>query len=550
MAVRQYIGARYVPKFYENADNTAEWRSGVAYEPLTIVTYNGNSYTSKIEVPASVGNPSANPSYWISTGIYNEQIEQYRQLAERAAEDAAYATKAARRVSSNLANVGAYRHGDYIPQGGFSDGNYFYQYFYSGTGIGGRLTSFNLTTGAVGTTTACNLYHGNDFVKVGNYVYEAPYDDGAGNGVNKLLRFRLNDLTTVDELDVFNSTGLDCLYGITAVDDETLICALRPYGTNNVNATRLFRYSISSGAIYEIPVNWGAFPYFVSGFPHPIHYFDGILYITGSYENGIYKLSVDDDYSSAEVIDYTSLPFFDNYGSELLELEAVGTIDRYGSKYMLISFTAYEASVIFCAVSLDGEAPFSMCGQQPYAVDDSRAHVNESGEYIFENGTQTYPFKSLRRAINAIRLHIMDSVQLDGNVIYAHTLRNVNTVIYPSGHTFEAALTIVESTVTIGATTFNAQLRIIYASTVMLLGCTYNGTDELTISDGSVVSEAPSVHNAPIRVANGFYRLSSSNTAEALTVACTGNSLLQINRTSTTGITAGGGTTVLTPGTK
>lgn len=74
MAVTQYIGARYVPAFYENSDGTAEWRSGVIYEPLTIVTYNMNSYTSKKPVPAEIGNPSDNPSYWAATGMYNEQI--------------------------------------------------------------------------------------------------------------------------------------------------------------------------------------------------------------------------------------------------------------------------------------------------------------------------------------------------------------------------------------------------------------------------------------------------------------------------------------------
>lgn len=72
--VRQYIGARYVPKFYENSSGTAEWRSGVTYEPLTIVTYNGNSYTSKKAVPAEIGNPSANSEYWVATGIFNEQL--------------------------------------------------------------------------------------------------------------------------------------------------------------------------------------------------------------------------------------------------------------------------------------------------------------------------------------------------------------------------------------------------------------------------------------------------------------------------------------------
>ena len=74
MAVTQYIGARYVPKFYENSDGTEEWRAGVEYEPLTIVTYNGNSYTSKKPVPSNIGNPSDNPSYWAATGNYNQQV--------------------------------------------------------------------------------------------------------------------------------------------------------------------------------------------------------------------------------------------------------------------------------------------------------------------------------------------------------------------------------------------------------------------------------------------------------------------------------------------
>lgn len=74
MALHQYIGARYVPKFYENSVGTAEWRSGVIYEPLTIVTYNNNSYTSKKTVPANIGDPSSNPEYWVATGSYNEQI--------------------------------------------------------------------------------------------------------------------------------------------------------------------------------------------------------------------------------------------------------------------------------------------------------------------------------------------------------------------------------------------------------------------------------------------------------------------------------------------
>ena len=74
--VRQYIGARYVTKIYENSQipGSAEWEATVTYEPLTMVTYNNSSYLSKKQVPGSVGDPASNPDYWVVTGYYNGQI--------------------------------------------------------------------------------------------------------------------------------------------------------------------------------------------------------------------------------------------------------------------------------------------------------------------------------------------------------------------------------------------------------------------------------------------------------------------------------------------
>jgi hypothetical protein len=72
MAVTQYKGARYVPKFAD----PVEWSSGRSYESLTVVTYRGDSYTSKQAVPAGIS--IDNGDYWVITGNYNGQIEQYR----------------------------------------------------------------------------------------------------------------------------------------------------------------------------------------------------------------------------------------------------------------------------------------------------------------------------------------------------------------------------------------------------------------------------------------------------------------------------------------
>lgn len=73
MAVRQYIGARYVPEFA----NPLEWNKESTYEPLTIVYNAGNSYTSRQAVPAGID--ITNNDYWALTGNYNAQIEQYRK---------------------------------------------------------------------------------------------------------------------------------------------------------------------------------------------------------------------------------------------------------------------------------------------------------------------------------------------------------------------------------------------------------------------------------------------------------------------------------------
>ena len=70
--VTQYVGARYVPLFAD----PIEWSSARAYEPLTIVLHQGNSYTSRQSVPTGID--ISDGAFWAVTGNYNAQIEQYR----------------------------------------------------------------------------------------------------------------------------------------------------------------------------------------------------------------------------------------------------------------------------------------------------------------------------------------------------------------------------------------------------------------------------------------------------------------------------------------
>ena len=68
--MNQYIGARYVPLIF------GEWVQNQSYEPLTVVLYQGDSYTSKCAVPSGV--PITNTQYWVKTGDFNAQLASFQ----------------------------------------------------------------------------------------------------------------------------------------------------------------------------------------------------------------------------------------------------------------------------------------------------------------------------------------------------------------------------------------------------------------------------------------------------------------------------------------
>ena len=66
-----YVGNRYVPKHF------GEWNNQNTYEGLSVVYYQGASYTSKQAVP--IGIDILNEDFWALSANYNAQVETYRQ---------------------------------------------------------------------------------------------------------------------------------------------------------------------------------------------------------------------------------------------------------------------------------------------------------------------------------------------------------------------------------------------------------------------------------------------------------------------------------------
>ena len=102
ISIKEYIGARYVPQFYDDGEGGAEWKQNERYEPLTVVLYEGNSYTSRQYVPEGIS--ITNTNYWLETGNWNSQIESYRlevlQFADNI-QEASQAAAAAQQTADN-----------------------------------------------------------------------------------------------------------------------------------------------------------------------------------------------------------------------------------------------------------------------------------------------------------------------------------------------------------------------------------------------------------------------------------------------------------------
>ena len=74
---RQYIGNRYTPLFCGDWDIT----KNTTYENMSVVSYQGNSYISKVAIPKGID--ITNTQYWMKAFDYNVQLEIYRgQVAD------------------------------------------------------------------------------------------------------------------------------------------------------------------------------------------------------------------------------------------------------------------------------------------------------------------------------------------------------------------------------------------------------------------------------------------------------------------------------------
>lgn len=116
MANLQYIGARYVPAFYENPDTgDTTWKDGVAYQALTIVSNGNAAYISRKPVP--VGKQITDDEFWAKLWDGNPEIEELETRVDQVETDTQTAIQNVNAVMDGIAKrMDAIQYGATLPK--------------------------------------------------------------------------------------------------------------------------------------------------------------------------------------------------------------------------------------------------------------------------------------------------------------------------------------------------------------------------------------------------------------------------------------------------
>lgn len=449
--------------------------------------------------------------------------------------------------SCDVAEIGHFAYTNNL-QGGFMYNNMFYTYDCYTNDLSGDFNIINMETGQLTQILNCNFGHGNDFAVVNGYVYCAPYSiGGSSNKSTKLLMAPLANLASVTEYDDIVIDDLDCLYGVTKLDDEHLILAIRNQDYN-VKSTRLFKYNIANKTHEEYTINWNGFET-GSSFPHPIDFKDNKLIITASAPEAVMSFNLSDNTFTLNKIDH--LPKYSPFGMALQEIESIGRCERFGLNYIIIAIRSYQGAHIV-AYNTKGSAPLSLVENiELVTFTATNIYVNHEAVNVFETGSSSYPFKSLERAQYFRHLTpqtvIIHSSGDAGNVNITETgiiieLNHNISNLYVTGG---ADVMIYQAS---SGTKKISSIRLGYFSRVY---ASYIIFDTVQVFGHSTLRTLLTKINTSVSVINegGTVDLSLPGDNPNISISTLGNALVKVNLPSKfANPSFGGGTTVLVPG--
>ena len=408
MANLQYIGARYVPKFFLNPDDQSnDWKSGVGYEALTVVTYLDDSYTSKVTVPGTIGNPADNPSYWVKTGNYNAALSNLQnevsdinnfigseELTTDSDTISGGVNELNRTKNKPISVLNPVKYGGIIDtasygvaQGACMTGNNTCAQWFDAI-TSGYMRLLNLATGTYTDYPIDIITHGNSMAFNGEKIALTGYSQNTHTGHKTIYTFNPSLPTVYEEIDLSSVLPFEFNFAISAItwdnNEEAWILLDAENFTNGITFAWVnsdFSETIKTITVQDSSIKLSSFQDMC---------FDGKL---------LYRMSIDPnmlvaiDPVTCKIIEVSEINRKFDTALWITEMES---IDFYNNKFFVTSDSGdrHYSNIIHSYGYFNKEGNI-INYQKPH---DAPIYVNGTGGFS-NDGSNDRPYKSILEAL-------------------------------------------------------------------------------------------------------------------------------------------------------
>lgn len=288
----------------------------------------------------------------------------------------------------------------YYSQGSCIDENgTVYVYTSNTTYNGGNLLVFDKTTETLANTISTNFKHGGSLVKKGGYVYAAAADE-----TNDFLAYNTNTGTVTRNTTLESETSFGNCVGVADYDTNKILVVLGQTGYNaNVMGLAPYIFNLNNNNFSRITLtNSKAFNLSMFYAYQDIAYNNGHIYILMSQPNCILDFYVNGN--TADLQKIYQIPRRDLLGLTVGEVEGISFMP--GSDIALLTAHCDEnqnlstRTIKMYFLSFESELPqlyHTNLTTDTESFFDTR-YLDNSKTSLYEDGSETYPFKSFTRA--------------------------------------------------------------------------------------------------------------------------------------------------------
>lgn len=291
----------------------------------------------------------------------------------------------------------------YYSQGSCIDENgTVYVYTSNTTYNGGNLLVFDKTTETLANTISTNFKHGGSLVKKGGYIYAAASDE-----TNDFLAYNTNTGTVTRNTTLESETSFGNCVGVADYDANKILVMLGQAGYNaNVMGLAPYIFNLNNNNFSRITLtNSKAFNLSMFYAYQDVAYNNGHIYILMSQPNCILDFYVNGD--TADLQKIYQIPRRDLLGLTIGEVEGISFMP--GSDIALLTAHCDEnqhlntRTIKMYFLCFNSELPQFYHNR---LLTDSQSYfdiryLDNSKTSLYENGSETYPFKTFTRAVES-----------------------------------------------------------------------------------------------------------------------------------------------------